>query len=161
MHHTLQRQIYASCDQNSQCNRNESMDNLAKAAPDWIPDWVPMDNQFFSGGLGLAAIGFGMTVLRSSAGVLQMLARRHLMVTLEVNRHANPESQSSIIPILPSVWIKKDCRPSWCFLVALLDIPAKKQTCDVSGHQQGCLVPLGAAMVKRPRSCTCMHKNST
>ena len=60
------------------------MDNLSKTAPDWMPDWLPMDNQFFSGGLGLAALGLGMTVLRGGASTVRMLARRHLMVTLEV-----------------------------------------------------------------------------
>ena len=45
---------------------------------------LPLDNQFFSGGLGLAAMGVGLSFLRKSSATLQMLARRHLMMTLEV-----------------------------------------------------------------------------
>ena len=71
------------------------MDNLSQARPDWIPDWLPMDNQFFSGGLGLAALGFGMTVLRAGASTLRMLARRHLMVTLEVEKLSSPSLLSA------------------------------------------------------------------
>ena len=58
------------------------MDNM-----DSLPEifkLLPLDNQFFSGGLGLAAMGVGLSFLRKSSATLNMLARRHLMMTLEV-----------------------------------------------------------------------------
>jgi len=45
---------------------------------------LPLDNQFFSGGLGLAAMGVGLSFLRKSSATVNMLARRHFMMTLEV-----------------------------------------------------------------------------
>ncbi len=45
---------------------------------------LPMDNQFFSGGIGLAALGVGLSAARKSVQTLKILARRHLLVTLEV-----------------------------------------------------------------------------
>ena len=45
---------------------------------------LPLDNQFFSGGLGLAAMGLGLSFLRKSSATVNMLLRRHLMMTLEV-----------------------------------------------------------------------------
>ena len=42
------------------------------------------DNQFFAGGLGLALLGAGASVLRRSGSMVSMMARRHLVMTLEV-----------------------------------------------------------------------------
>ena len=45
---------------------------------------LPVDNQFFAGGLGLGAMGIGMSFLRKASTTFSMLARRHLLMTLEV-----------------------------------------------------------------------------
>ena len=45
---------------------------------------LPLENQVFSGGLGLAVLGLGLGVMRRGASTARMLARRHLLMTLEV-----------------------------------------------------------------------------
>lgn len=45
---------------------------------------LPMDNAFFSGGMGLAVVGALAQLARRGAGLVQVLARRHLLMTLEV-----------------------------------------------------------------------------
>ena len=63
--------------------------SAAKAAlAEWVPAPIlallPLDNDLFSGGLGLAAMGLALQVARRSSTAASMLARRHLMMTLEV-----------------------------------------------------------------------------
>ena len=65
------------------------MATSAKAAlAEWLPapilGLLPLDNELFSGGLGLAAMGMALQVARRSSTAASMLARRHLMMTLEV-----------------------------------------------------------------------------
>lgn len=60
----------------------------AAALADWVPAPVlallPLDNELFSGGLGLAAMGLALQFARRSSTIVSMLAKRHLMMTLEV-----------------------------------------------------------------------------
>eukprot|EP00939_MAST-03C_sp_MAST-3C-sp1_P002342 g2342.t1 len=49
-----------------------------------IAEYIPTDNQFFTGGLGIAALGAAATVARRAGGVAALMFRRHCMTTLEV-----------------------------------------------------------------------------
>lgn len=45
---------------------------------------LPADNPVFSGGFGLAVLAAGAQMLRSSSSLLMTMAKRHLLITLEV-----------------------------------------------------------------------------
>ena len=64
------------------------MSDVRGLLSEWIPEsalrFFPLENELFSGGLGLAAMGVGLQFLRRSSTTLSMLARRHFMMTLEV-----------------------------------------------------------------------------
>lgn len=49
-----------------------------------ISSFLPTDNPVFSGGFGLAVLGVGAQILRKSSTVAMQMARKHLLVTLEV-----------------------------------------------------------------------------
>jgi len=52
--------------------------------PEWLGSFLPVQNQFFTGGIGLAALGMAATAARGGMRTAAMLARRHLLMTLEV-----------------------------------------------------------------------------
>mmetsp|Transcript_24798 Transcript_24798/g.59660 ORF Transcript_24798/g.59660 Transcript_24798/m.59660 type:complete len:496 (+) Transcript_24798:297-1784(+) len=52
--------------------------------PEWIQKVIPVENQFFTGGIGLAALGAAATIARGGLQTAMTLARRHLLMTLEV-----------------------------------------------------------------------------
>ena len=54
------------------------------AEPNSLWSLLPTDNAFFSGGLGLGLIGAVAQLGRRGMSVVGLLARRHLLVTLEV-----------------------------------------------------------------------------
>ena len=45
---------------------------------------LPVDNPIFSGGFGLAVLGIGTQILRKGSGIAMQMARKNLLVTLEV-----------------------------------------------------------------------------
>jgi chaperone BCS1 len=45
---------------------------------------LPTDNPVFSGGFGLAVLGIGTQLLRKGSGIAMQMARKNLLVTLEV-----------------------------------------------------------------------------
>jgi chaperone BCS1 len=49
-----------------------------------IKDLLPVDNPVFSGGFGLAVLGIGTQLLRKGSGIAMQMARKNLLVTLEV-----------------------------------------------------------------------------
>jgi chaperone BCS1 len=51
---------------------------------DFIKDLLPADNAVFQGGFGLAVVAAGASMARAGAGAATTMARRHLLVTLEV-----------------------------------------------------------------------------
>eukprot|EP00940_MAST-03C_sp_MAST-3C-sp2_P000621 g621.t1 len=51
---------------------------------DALTSLVPTDNQFFTGGLGIAALGVAAGAARRLGGVATLMFRRHCMTTLEV-----------------------------------------------------------------------------
>jgi len=61
------------------------MDKLPNTLlPEWATKNLPLDNQFFTGGLGLAMLGVAGGVIRGQVGVFRQLARRHLYMSLEI-----------------------------------------------------------------------------
>ena len=49
-----------------------------------ISKYLPVDNQFFTGGIGIAALGVAATFARKFSAASTMMFRRHFMTTLEV-----------------------------------------------------------------------------
>jgi mitochondrial chaperone BCS1 len=58
------------------------MDNAGGTS--FLGSILPTDNAFFSGGVGLAVIGALAQAARRGASLATLLARRHLLMTLEV-----------------------------------------------------------------------------
>jgi mitochondrial chaperone BCS1 len=62
--------------EHSEIRQSTNMEELSK--------YLPVDNQFFTGGIGIAALGVAATFARKFSAASTLMFRRHFMTTLEV-----------------------------------------------------------------------------